>query len=190
MTEPYRDTGPRHRRRRAGRGKLDVLHGARRVIALRGADATRFRDVADETGSAVSTLQYSFGSREDLIIAALEDAAEADLERARRAAAAASGAVAQLRALVCESVIADSDETTRDQWLVWVEYWRAAARDSELRAGSAASTRGGGRWSAGSWPTAARPETSAAISIRIRLRSRCSPCWTASAYRSCSSIPA
>ena len=137
MTEPYRDTGPRHRRRRAGRGKLDVLHGARRVIALRGADATRFRDVADETGSAVSTLQYSFGSREDLIIAALEEAAEADLERARRAAAAVSGAVAQLRALVCESVIADSDDTTRAQWLVWVEYWRAAARDSELRAGSA-----------------------------------------------------
>jgi AcrR family transcriptional regulator len=138
MSEPYRDTGPRQHRRRAGRAKLDVLHGARRVIALRGADATRFRDVADETGSAVSTLQYSFGSREDLIIAALEDAAEADLERAQRAAAAASGAVAQLRALVWESVIADSQETTREQWLVWVEYWRAAARDSELRAGSAA----------------------------------------------------
>lgn len=84
----------------------------------------------------MSTLQYSFGSREDLIIAALEDAAEADLERARQAATAVSGAVAQLRALVRESVIAGSDETTR-QWLVWVEYWRAAARDSELRAGSA-----------------------------------------------------
>jgi AcrR family transcriptional regulator len=137
MTEPYRDTGPRHRRR-AGRGKRDVLHGARRVIAQRGADATRFRDVAAETGSAVSTLQYSFGSREDLIIAALEDAAEADLDRVRMAAEAASGSVEQLRALVRESVVADSDETAREAWLVWVEYWRAAARDSELRSGSAA----------------------------------------------------
>jgi AcrR family transcriptional regulator len=137
MTEPYRDT-ERRPRRRAGRAKRDVLHGARRESALRGADATRFRDVADETGSAVSTLQYSFGSREDLIIAALEDAAEADLERARQAATAVSGAVAQLRALVRESVIAGSDETSREQWLVWVEYWRAAARDSELRSGSAA----------------------------------------------------
>jgi AcrR family transcriptional regulator len=137
MTEPYRDTGPRHRRR-AGRGKLDVLHGARRVIAQRGADATRFRDVAAETGSAVSTLQYSFGSREDLLIAALEDAAEADLDRVRMAAEAASGPVEQLRALVRESVVADSDETAREAWLVWVEYWRAAARDSELRSGSAA----------------------------------------------------
>jgi AcrR family transcriptional regulator len=108
------------------------------VTAQRGADATRFRDVAAETGSAVSTLQYSFGSREDLIIAALEDAAEADLDRVRMAAEAASGPVEQLRALVRESVVADSDETAREAWLVWVEYWRAAAQDSELRSGSAA----------------------------------------------------
>lgn len=138
MTDPYRGTEPGHRGRRAGRGKLDVLHGARRVIAQRGADATRFRDVAAETGSAVSTLQYSFGSRGDLIIAALEDAAEADLNRVRRAAGAVSGPVEQLRALVRESVVADSDEKAREAWLVWVEYWRAAARDSELRSGSAA----------------------------------------------------
>ena len=138
MTDPYQDTNPSHRRRRAGRGKLHVLRGARRVIAQRGADATRFRDVAAETGSAVSTLQYSFGSREDLIIAALEDAALADLDRVRRAAQAASGPAEQLRTLVRESVIADSDEKAREAWLVWVEYWRAAARDGELRSGSAA----------------------------------------------------
>jgi AcrR family transcriptional regulator len=138
MADPYRGTERGHRGRRAGRGKLHVLRGARRVIAQRGADATRFRDVADETGSAVSTLQYSFGSREDLIIAALEDAAEADLDRVRRAAQAFPGPVQQLRALVRESVVADSDERAREAWLVWVEYWRAAARDSELRSGSAA----------------------------------------------------
>jgi AcrR family transcriptional regulator len=138
MADPYRGMGQGHRGRRAGRGKLHVLHGARRVIAQRGADATRFRDVAAETGSAVSTLQYSFGSREDLIIAALEGAAEADLDRVLRAAEAASGPVEQLRALVRESVVADSGEKAREAWLVWVEYWRAAARDSELRSGSAA----------------------------------------------------
>ena len=129
-------TTPLRRSRRAGRDKLHVLHGARRVIAQRGADATRFRDVAAETGSAISTLQYSFGSREDLIIAALEDAANADFERVRRAAEAADGPVERLRALVRESVVADSG-AARDAWLVWVEYWRAAARDGELRSGSA-----------------------------------------------------
>lgn len=138
MSDPYGGTGTGQRARRAGRSKLHVLHGARRVIALRGADATRFRDVADETGSAVSTLQYSFGSREDLIIAALEDAAKADFDRTRRAAEAAQGPVAQLRAVVVESIVTDSDEEAREAWLIWVEYWRAAARDSELRSGSAA----------------------------------------------------
>jgi AcrR family transcriptional regulator len=138
ITDPYGDGEASHRVRRAGRGKLHVLHGARRVIARRGADATRFRDVAAETGSAVSTLQYSFGSREDLIIAALEDAALADFARARRAAQAAAGPVEQLRALVRESVVADTQQEAREAWLIWVEYWRAAARDGELRSGSAA----------------------------------------------------
>jgi AcrR family transcriptional regulator len=137
MTDTHPGPGPRRRARRAGRDKLHVLRAARRVIAERGADATRFRDVADETGSAISTLQYSFGSREDLIIAAFEAAAAADFERVRRAAEAADGPVDRLRALVSQSVVAESDEDAREAWLVWVEYWRAAARDHELRAGSA-----------------------------------------------------
>jgi AcrR family transcriptional regulator len=137
MTDPHSASGPRRRTRRAGRDKLHVLRAARRVIAQRGADATRFRDVAAETGSAISTLQYSFGSREDLIIAAFEDAAAADFERVREAAESADGPVDRLRALVRQSVVAESDEGAREAWLVWVEYWRAAARDDELRSGSA-----------------------------------------------------
>lgn len=124
--------------RRASRGKDQVLHGAGRVIARRGVDATRFLDVAAETGTAVSTLQYSFGSREDLMVAALEEAAWADIEHLREACAAAGGPVGALRTVVRESVVADSAERAREAWLVWVEYWRAAARDEELRAGSAA----------------------------------------------------
>jgi AcrR family transcriptional regulator len=138
MVDPYRSTELTRRGRRSGRGKADVLHGAGRVIARRGADATRFRDVATETGSAVSTLQYSFGSREDLIIAAFEDAAATDLSRIRQAAEGADGPVDALRAVVRESVVADSETEARDGWLLWVEYWRAAARDEELRSGSAA----------------------------------------------------
>jgi AcrR family transcriptional regulator len=132
-----RDAGQR-RRRRAGRAKLDALRGARRVIARRGADATRFRDVAAEAGAAVSTLQYSFGSREDLIIEALEQGALDDFDRASSAALAHASPVEQLRALVRESVVADSPQEAREAWLLWVEYWRAASRDPELRAASAA----------------------------------------------------
>jgi AcrR family transcriptional regulator len=126
------------RLRRAGRGKVDVLQGAGSVIARRGAEGTRFVDVANETGSAISTLQYSFGSRDDLIMAALDEAARTDLARVRAACEAAADPVAQLRALAAAAVGVDGEDGARDAWLVWVEYWRAAARDSELREGSAA----------------------------------------------------
>ena len=65
--------------RRAGRRKIAVLEAACRVIADRGADATRFADVAAESGVPVSTLQYYFGSREDLLVAAFRHASSAEI---------------------------------------------------------------------------------------------------------------
>jgi len=56
-----------------------VLEAACRVIADRGADATRFTDVAAESGVPVSTLQYYFGSREDLLVAAFRHASSAEI---------------------------------------------------------------------------------------------------------------
>ena len=65
--------------RRAGRRKIAVLEAACRVIANRGADATRFADVAAESGVPVSTLQYYFGSREDLLVAAFRHASSTEI---------------------------------------------------------------------------------------------------------------
>ncbi len=69
MTSAVAATAGRGPGRRAGRRKIAVLEAACRVIADRGADATRFADVAAESGVPVSTLQYYFGSREDLLVA-------------------------------------------------------------------------------------------------------------------------
>ena len=57
--------------RRAGRNRPDILRSAGQVIADRGYEETRFADVAERAGASVSTLQYLFGSREDLLIATL-----------------------------------------------------------------------------------------------------------------------
>ena len=76
-----RDARPAGRgQRRAGRRKVAVLEAAGRVIAERGADATRFADVAAESGVPVSTLQYYFGSREDLLVAAFRHASGTEIE--------------------------------------------------------------------------------------------------------------
>ncbi len=74
-----KSAGTRGPGRRAGRRKIAVLEAACRVIADRGADATRFADVAAESGVPVSTLQYYFGSREDLLVAAFRHASGAEI---------------------------------------------------------------------------------------------------------------
>src|SRR2546428_13532303 len=85
---PDRGRGPG---RRAGRRKTAVLEAACRVIADRGADATRFADVAAESGVPVSTLQYYFGSREDLLVAAFRHASGAEIAALEADLAAMSG---------------------------------------------------------------------------------------------------
>jgi AcrR family transcriptional regulator len=119
--------------RRASRGREVVLAGASRVIARRGTDATRFADVAAETGVAISTLQYSFGNRDDLILAALRHTNSADMARVEHALAGTEDPVERMRRFVLTTMRADAAPAdARESWLVWVEYWRTAARDADL----------------------------------------------------------
>ena len=72
------DTAPtRKRTRKAGREKPEILEAAVRVIIERGVERTRFADVSDATGVPIASLQYYFGSREDLLIAAFRHGSEA-----------------------------------------------------------------------------------------------------------------
>jgi AcrR family transcriptional regulator len=120
-------------KRRAGRNRPEILRYAGTVIADRGYEETRFADVAERSGASVSTLQYLFGSREDLLIATLRQTADEFLTSVRDAGAVESEPVARLRATVRAMMAVDSTpaEARRD-WAVWIEYWRAATRDAEL----------------------------------------------------------
>jgi AcrR family transcriptional regulator len=120
---------PRGKRRRASAGKDDVLRTAAAVIARRGMERARFSDIAAETGLAVSTLQYLFGSREDLLIAAFELSSHDELARIDASLAGASDPLERLNVLVDAAVGGPED---RDAWLLWFEFWRAAWRDAEL----------------------------------------------------------
>jgi AcrR family transcriptional regulator len=147
--------------RRAGRRKIAVLEAAGRVIAERGADATRFADVAAESGVPVSTLQYYFGSREDLLVAAFRHASgteiaalEADLAglddpwqqlgrivttalRGYQPGAAGAGAAG---AGPTGSGAARSGATgagaagVAGSGRLWIESWHFGIRDAEMRA--------------------------------------------------------
>jgi AcrR family transcriptional regulator len=127
---PGRGRGPG---RRAGRRKTAVLEAACRVIADRGADATRFADVAAESGVPVSTLQYYFGSREDLLVAAFRHASGAEIATLEADVAALSDPWDQLERIISRALTGYQPEAP-EAGRLWIESWHFGIRDPEMRA--------------------------------------------------------
>jgi AcrR family transcriptional regulator len=119
--------------RRAGRRKVAVLEAAGRVIAERGADATRFADVAAASGVPVSTLQYYFGSREDLLVAAFRHASGAEIAALEAEVAALDDPWQQLARIVTDAV-AGYQGGAAGSGRLWIESWHFGIRDAEMRA--------------------------------------------------------
>ncbi|SDS88572.1 TetR/AcrR family transcriptional regulator [Actinoplanes derwentensis] len=119
--------------RRASRNRADLLMQAAEVVAERGFENTRFTDVAGRTGASISTLQYLFGNREDLVVQALRTRTAHLLAEARTAAEAITDPIERLRWVAGHLAATDgSPDAARAEWMLWVEYWRTALRDDEL----------------------------------------------------------
>jgi AcrR family transcriptional regulator len=110
-----------------------VLEAACRVIAERGADATRFADVAAESGVPVSTLQYYFGSREDLLVAAFRHASSAEIAELEAEVAAIDDPWEQLERIITRSLSGYQPDAPGGGRL-WIESWHFGIRDQEMRA--------------------------------------------------------
>jgi AcrR family transcriptional regulator len=119
--------------RRAGRRKTAVLEAACRVIADRGADATRFADVAAESGVPVSTLQYYFGSREDLLVAAFRHASGTEIAALEADLAAMTDPWEQLERIISRALTGYQPEAP-EAGRLWIESWHFGIRDPEMRA--------------------------------------------------------
>jgi AcrR family transcriptional regulator len=145
MVKPYRRTVRRVEEmfvatstrpaRRAGRNRTDVLRAAGEVIAARGVEGTRFSDVSAASGVPVSTLQYYFGNREDMIAAALRHVGAEEIALLQRTLdeTGHSSSWQQLVGLIRVGVAQESTSPVYT-WRLWVELWRSAMRDDELRA--------------------------------------------------------
>ncbi|SDH75390.1 DNA-binding transcriptional regulator, AcrR family [Rhodococcus triatomae] len=99
------------------------------VLSERGYAATRFADVSQASGVAVSTLQGYFGSREDMLVEALQGATSGEVEALAELAAGFEDPWQQLVALVDRGL-----STPVATWRMLMEFWTAAAHDAELRA--------------------------------------------------------
>ncbi|MDY7083849.1 MAG: TetR/AcrR family transcriptional regulator, partial [Actinomycetota bacterium] len=116
--------------RRAEHKHPEILAAARIVVAERGADATRFSDVTAATGVGVSTLQYFFGSREDMLRSVFRYSARADFDEV--AVRLADEIVPWRRVLLIATHLTGAVGSDTS-WRVWVESWRWALHDPELR---------------------------------------------------------
>jgi len=161
--------------RRAGRRKTAVLEAAGRVIAARGADATRFADVAAESGVPVSTLQYYFGSREDLLVAAFRHASATEIAALKSELADLAKPWDRLVHILTRAI----GGYRGDAWAagrLWIESWHFGIRDEEMRADAlrdyaawrdlvAEAVRAG--QDAGAFATTVSPERIAVLTIAL-----------------------
>ena len=102
--------------------KPQILEAAAAVITERGLDAARITDVAERAGTSPSAILYWFGSRHELLTAALI----ADEDRFARGLgerlANIEGAENRLRVLI-DATVEEPDIT------LWIETWARALHD-------------------------------------------------------------
>lgn len=105
-----------------------MLDQAVAVLADRGYAGTRFIDVSEASGVAVSTLQGYFGSREDMLIEAMRRATSVAVTDMNDFAARFDDPWQQLVAMLDRGL-----STNVVTWRLLMEFWTAAAHDAELQ---------------------------------------------------------
>ncbi len=115
-------------RRAGGTKRALVLDQVISVLADRGYAGTRYIDVSEASGVAVSTLQGYFGSREDMLIEAFGRATSIAVDAMNEFAAQFTDPWHQLVAMVDRGL--STPDTT---WRMLMEFWTAAAHDAELQ---------------------------------------------------------
>ena len=103
------------------------------LLAERGYAGTRFIDVSQASGVAVSTLQGYFGSREDMLIEAMRHLTSVAVADMHEFAAQFDDPWEQLVAMVDRGL-----STNVVTWRMLMEFWTAAAHDAELQEQAAA----------------------------------------------------
>ncbi len=121
--------GQRLRRSAGGERRSEVLRQVIDVMAERGYAHTRFADVAGEAGLAVSTLQFYFGSRDDMLFEALHDWTEHEVLTLEEISGQDSPPWDSLVLLVDRAL--NPAQSTADR--VLMEFWHACLRDPRLR---------------------------------------------------------
>lgn len=109
--------------------RREIVHAALRVARRKGLGPTTVRDVAAEMGTSSGLVHHYFDSMDDVLAAAFELAATADLDRAQAAVSAPADAATKLDRFIEHYAPATSDWTMQ----LWLDAWSEAARRPAVR---------------------------------------------------------
>ncbi len=118
-------------RRHAAVRQDEILRAAVVEIENRGFANTRVADVAGALGISPALVFYHFVSKDRLLAAAFEHAAERDLGRLTQAMQRQGPAAARLRSVLR---LYSPSGSSSPGWTLWIDAWAAAPRVPELRA--------------------------------------------------------
>jgi AcrR family transcriptional regulator len=116
-------------RRKVEVRREEILAATVAEMQSRGMAETRAQDVAQALGVSTGLLFYHFESKDNLLAAALEYAAERDLDRLDRALARGSTPLDRLRRVVA----AYGPTGSAPGWTLWIDAWSAALRNPPIR---------------------------------------------------------
>lgn len=130
---PRRGRPPKHSR-------PVLLTAASQVLIQRGYEGLRYRDVAEQAGVPVASLQHYFPNLADLRREALLHQVHSEVATLAGDLEGIIDPWEKLRHIVAFSVELNPGQR-RGEWMLWLEYWRAAAHDPEIAADNRVSEK-------------------------------------------------
>ena len=121
------------RRRISDERRVQILESAVEVIRTRGLADTRISDIAERTGTSSALVVYYFGSKDRLLAETLTFSEERFYAATAEELRDLPTATEQLRRLIELSCAADgTGQPGIEEWLLWIEMWTRALRDTEV----------------------------------------------------------
>ncbi|MEO1055324.1 MAG: TetR family transcriptional regulator C-terminal domain-containing protein [Actinomycetota bacterium] len=111
--------------------RATIVRATCTLIADEGLDSATMRRIADRAGSTTGLVTHYFGSKDEVLLAALQHVHRAAGARMTAAVRDLDGDE-PLRAVVGEALPLDDER--RNEWKVWLAFWGRAASDDALAA--------------------------------------------------------
>lgn len=103
-----------------------LLDAARDVVVAEGLDATTVRAVASRAGVSTGVVHYYFENKDQILLKALQQAHEEACRRRDAIMAESASAAERLAGLIALAIPTQGAE--RDEFILWLEYFRVAMR--------------------------------------------------------------